>query len=71
MNMGMVLELPSPSVEDTSEARFTTIVLSGNNIFECLSTGLDDDLIELLRVLFTEASKLRRDGKCYHEVRHW
>lgn len=70
VNVGMVLDLPAPGVQDAGKSAAGPLVFRGDDITQGSSAFPQDEVVEDLWMGVAKAAQLFRDGEGDHEVGH-
>ena len=70
MNVGMVLDLAAPGVQDAGEAESGSLVLGGADVLEGGGALFEEDGIEDFGMEQAKGAEFRRQGEGDHEVGH-
>ena len=71
MDVGVVLELSSPGVQDAGAACESSFEFAGDDVFESCGALLEHEVVELFGVLAAEAPEFGGNGEGHHEVVGW
>lgn len=70
VEVGMVLDLPPPGVQDAGKSAAGSLIVGGDDITQCSGTFPQEEIVEDIRMGVAEASQLLGDGEGDHEVGH-
>ena len=70
VDVGMMLHLASPGVEDAGEAGAASLGLGGDDIGQCARALAEHEIVENLRMGQAEASEFGGQGEGDHEIGH-